>query len=128
MAFPQEILSGEFQLAKQTIFAESECIDYPAYRTRGSQKVLEEAVTHLLRAVRPVIIAGGGANHSQAHPEVMALSEWLAAPVVTTISGQGIMPDDHPLALGVVGDNGFHPDANRAVEESDLFLYVGCKR
>jgi acetolactate synthase-1/2/3 large subunit len=57
----------------------------------------------------------------------MALSEWLAAPVVTTISGQGIMPDDHILALGVVGDNGFHPYANRAVEESDLLLYVGCK-
>ncbi len=128
LAFPQEVLSGEFQLGKQTIFAESECIDYPAYRTRGSQKVLEEAVTHLLKAVRPVIIAGGGANHSQAHQEVLALSEWLAAPVVTTISGQGIMPDDHPLALGVVGDNGFHPYANRAVEESDLLLYVGCKR
>jgi acetolactate synthase-1/2/3 large subunit len=48
--------------------------------------------------------------------------------VVTTISGQGIMPDDHLLALGVVGDNGFHPYANQAVEESDLLLYVGCKR
>jgi acetolactate synthase-1/2/3 large subunit len=48
--------------------------------------------------------------------------------VVATISGQGIMPDDHPLALGVVGDNGFHPYANQAVEESDLLLYVGCKR
>ncbi len=128
LAFPQEVLSAQFQSGKQTIFAESECIDYPAYRTRGSQKVLEEAVTHMLKAVRPVIIAGGGANHSQAHSEVMALCEWLAAPVVTTISGQGIMPDDHALALGVVGDNGFHPYANRAVEESDLLLYIGCKR
>ena len=47
--------------------------------------------------------------------------------MVTTISGQGIMPDDHPLALGVVGDNGFHPYANQAVEEGDVLLYVGCK-
>jgi len=128
LALPHEVMTGEFQLGKPTIFSETECIDYPAYRTRGSQKVLEEAVIHLMKAIRPVIIAGGGANHSQAHQEVMALSEWLAAPVVTTISGQGIMPDDHPLALGVVGDNGFHPYANRAVEESDLLLYVGCKR
>jgi acetolactate synthase I/II/III large subunit len=128
LALPHEVMTGEFQLGKPSIFAESECIDYPAYRTRGSQKVLEEAAIHLMKAVRPVIIAGGGANHSQAHPEVVALSEWLAAPVVTTISGQGIMPDDHPLALGVVGDNGFHPYANKAVEESDLLLYVGCKR
>jgi acetolactate synthase-1/2/3 large subunit len=37
------------------------------------------------------------------------------------------MPDEHPLALGVVGDNGFHPHAHRAVEEADVLLYVGCK-
>lgn len=128
LSFPHEVLVGELPQAKQMIFAENECIDYPAYRTRGSQEILEEAVGYLLKATRPVIIAGGGANHSQASREVIALSEWLAAPVVTTISGQGIMPDDHPLALGVVGDNGFHPYANQAVEESDLLLYVGCKR
>ncbi len=128
LAFPQEVLSGDFTPASRTIFAEIECIDYPAYRTRGGQQVLEQAVRHLLQAVRPVIIAGGGANHSQAQGEILALSELLAAPVVTTISGQGIMPDDHPLALGVVGDNGFHPYANQAVEEGDLLLYIGCKR
>jgi len=51
----------------------------------------------------------------------------LTIPVVTTISGQGIMPDDHPLALGVTGDNGFHPHAHKAIDESDTLLYVGCK-
>ncbi len=51
----------------------------------------------------------------------------MGAPVVTTISGQGIMPDQHALALGVIGDNGFHPHAIRAVEEADALLYVGCK-
>lgn len=127
LVFPQETLAGELQEERRHIFVEPECITYPAYRTRGSRKVLEEIVRHLLRADRPVIVAGGGANHSQAGQEIMALSEWLAAPVVTTISGQGIMPDDHPLALGVVGDNGFHPYANQAVEEGDLLLYIGCK-
>ncbi len=128
LAFPQEVLTREFPGSAQMIFSEPECVDYPAYRTRGSRKHLEEAVEYLLKSTRPVIIAGGGANHSQAGQEIIALSEWLAAPVVTTISGQGIMPDDHPLALGVVGDNGFHPYANQAVEEGDLLLYVGCKR
>ena len=78
-------------------------------------------------AERPVIVAGGGANHSQAFNEIKAVAEWLSAPVVTTISGQGIMPDDHQLALGVIGDNGFIPHALRAVEESDTILYIGCK-
>lgn len=127
LVFPQETLAGELREEGRHIFVEPECIAYPAYRTRGSRKVLEEIVRHLLRADRPVIVAGGGANHSQAGQEIIALSERLAAPVVTTISGQGIMPDDHPLALGVVGDNGFHPYANRAVEDGDLLLYIGCK-
>jgi len=51
----------------------------------------------------------------------------MNAVVVTTITGQGSVPDDHPLALGVIGDNGFHPHAARAVEESDLLVYLGCK-
>lgn len=127
LVFPQETLTGELQEERRHIFVEPECIAYPAYRTRGSRKVLEEIARHLVKADRPVIVAGGGANHSQAGREIIALSEWLAAPVVTTISGQGIMPDDHPLALGVVGDNGFHPYANRAVEDGDLLLYIGCK-
>ncbi len=127
LAFPQETLTGEVPREKEMIYGEPECMSYPAYRTRGSQKVLEELVEHLRKAERPVIIAGGGTNHSQAGQEIKALSEWLTAPVVTTISGQGILPDDHPLALGVVGDNGFHPHAHRAVEEGDLLLYVGCK-
>jgi acetolactate synthase-1/2/3 large subunit len=127
LAFPQETLTGEISNDKRNFFVESECIVYPAYRARGSRKVLEELLKYLLSAERPVIIVGGGANHSQAYQEILDLAEWLGAPIVTTISGQGIMPDDHPLALGVIGDNGFHPYANQAVEEGDLLLYVGCK-
>jgi acetolactate synthase-1/2/3 large subunit len=57
----------------------------------------------------------------------LEIAEKLGAPIVTTISGQGIIPDDHPLALGVIGDNGFHPHALRTVDEADILLYVGCK-
>ena len=127
LAFPQETLVGELSKERDNLFAEPECTVYPAYRTRGSKDVLEEMASHLVKARRPVIIAGGGANHSQAGREIVALSEWLKAPVVTTISGQGIVPDDHPLAMGVVGDNGFHPHAHKAIDEGDLLLYAGCK-
>ena len=127
LAFPQETLTGEIPKENQAIYGERDCTTYPAYRTRGSQRVLEQVVEHLRKAARPVIVAGGGTNHSQAGEEIISLAERLGAPVVTTISGQGIIPDDHPLALGVVGDNGFHPHAHQAVEEADLLLYVGCK-
>ena len=126
LAIPTEVVNYEFDDDSE-LFGDDNCCSYPAYRTRGSREDLEQLADLLMAAERPVIVAGGGANHSQAFDEIKAVAEWLAAPVVTTISGQGIMPDDHQLALGVIGDNGFIPHALRAVEESDVVLYVGCK-
>jgi len=127
LVMPTETMANRVSLGQASLHAEAECRSYPAYRTRGSERAIEELAAHLLAAERPVIVAGGGVNHSQANQQVLILAECLGAPVVTTISGQGSMPDEHPLALGVVGDNGFHPHAHRAVEESDVLLYVGCK-
>ncbi len=116
LALPQEALKDSVSGAGEVLFAEPECCSYPAYRTRGARFVLEQVKDVLGQAKRPVIVAGGGANHSQAEKALVNLAEWLAEPVVTTISGQGVIPDDHPLALGVIGDNGFHPHAHRTVE------------
>ena len=127
LALPQEVVVEEFTKGVNEIYSEKDCQSYPAYRTRGSRKTLEAAVKLLIGAQKPVIIAGGGTKHSQANNEIAELSQILMAPVVTTISGQGIMPDNELLALGVIGDNGFHPHAHKAVKEGDVLLYIGCK-
>lgn len=128
LAFPKEALCDESPADPAEIYADMNCCTYPAFRTRGARIQLESLTTHILEARNLVIIAGGGVNHSQAGNAVRLVAEWMKAPVVSTISGQGFMPDDHPLALGVIGDNGFHPHAHRTVEEADLLLYIGCKR
>jgi acetolactate synthase-1/2/3 large subunit len=127
VALPLEAQKEVFPGELKDLYAEEECSTYPAFRTRGARVVLEKLCQLLIQAQKPVIIAGGGANHSQAGPAILALAEWLSSPVVTTISGQGIVPDDHPLAMGVTGDNGFHPHAHRTIDEGDVLLYVGCK-
>jgi acetolactate synthase-1/2/3 large subunit len=127
LALPYEVLTGELNEDEKQLYGESACCTYPAYRTRGAKHLLERLANLLVDAARPVIIAGGGANHSQASQSIISLAEWLGTPVVTTISGQGIIPDDHPLAIGVIGDNGFHPHAHQTVEEGDVLLYIGCK-
>lgn len=127
LAFPKEVMTGELAEDGFDLYAETECAAYPAYRTRGARGELEKTADDLIGARRPMIIAGGGANHSQAAKAIADLAEWLLIPVATTISGQGLIADDHPLALGVIGDNGFHPHAHQAIEESDVLLYVGCK-
>jgi acetolactate synthase-1/2/3 large subunit len=106
---------------------ETECVRAPAYPARADAAAVARLADLLADAERPVIVAGGGANRGAAGAEILALAERFGAPVVTTITGQSIVPDDHPLALGVVGDNGFHPHAHRAVEESDLLIDIGCR-
>jgi 5-guanidino-2-oxopentanoate decarboxylase len=49
-------------------------------------------------AVRPIIIAGGGARH--AGPELHRLVETLDCPLVTTTAGKGVLPEKHRANLG----------------------------
>ena len=127
LVFPEEVISEKLEKEKSDLFSEKECHTHPAYRTRGARPELEKLTEYLVNAKRPVLVAGGGANHSQAGSAIQEVAQWLSAPVVTTISGQGLLGDEHPLAIGVIGDNGFHPHAHRAVEEADVLLYIGCK-
>lgn len=127
LAFPQETLNGDFLEDSKTVYADKSCCVYPAFRTRGARVELEKLASYMAESKKLVIITGGGANHSQAGGAIQSIAEWMSAPVVSTISGQGIMPDDHPLAIGVIGDNGFHPHAHRAIENADTLLYIGCK-
>ncbi|WP_223735747.1 thiamine pyrophosphate-binding protein [Streptomyces purpurogeneiscleroticus] len=58
-----------------------------------------EAAEVLRTARRPALVLGGGAR--AAAPECRALAEQLGALVVTTANGKGIVPETHPLSLGV---------------------------
>ncbi|MCK5312875.1 MAG: thiamine pyrophosphate-binding protein, partial [Desulfobacteraceae bacterium] len=127
LSFPTEVMSGLVDKEKMELYAETDCMSYPAFRTRGDSDRIKKLAEILIEARKPVIIAGGGSVHSQAGEPIIKIAEALSIPVATTISGQGIMPDDHPLAIGVIGDNGFHPHAHKAIEDSDTLIYLGCK-
>lgn len=83
-----------------------------------------EAALELIRgARRPVVIVGHGARFAM--EPVVALAERLGAPVLTTFKGKGLVPDDHPLACGVLGRSGT-PVASWFMNESDLLLVFGA--
>ena len=71
-----------------------------------------------------MIVAGNGAAISDAGPEIQALAKKLAIPVATSVSGNGLMPADHPLSIGPVGTYS-RWCANQCVAEADLVLFVG---
>ena len=81
----------------------------------------------LLRAAeRPVLFCGGGALISEAGDVVRRLAERHGIPVATTMSGQGIVPETHPLAVGFTGVVGTRP-GNEAVKRADLLIAVGTR-
>ncbi len=100
---------------------------YPARRVAPDPAAIEAAASAILSAERPLLICGGGPVIAGAQAELAALAELLDAPVATTISGQGSIAEDHPLALGVVGSNGGTPATRAVVNRADLIVFVGCR-
>ncbi|GLP81277.1 acetolactate synthase large subunit [Mycobacterium antarcticum] len=79
----------------------------------------------ILRAARnPVLLAGHGAARGGAADAVRRFAETLAIPVATTFHGKGVMPDDHPLALGAVGFMR-HDYVNFGFDQADVIIAAG---
>lgn len=84
---------------------------------------LARAVGLLAAAQKPVIVVGNGARGYG--DDVLALAEHLDAPVITTFKAKGLVPDDHPLACGVLGRSGI-PVASIHMGRSDCLLVLGA--
>jgi thiamine pyrophosphate-dependent acetolactate synthase large subunit-like protein len=83
---------------------------------------LDHAVELLSRAERPLIWAGGGALRAGAGPLVGELARRLAAPVLTTYMGRGLLAPDHPCAVpGPVHS----PEVGALWDEADVVLAIG---
>ena len=70
----------------------------------------------------PVILAGWGAYAFPSH--VAALAEKLSAPILTTFRAKGILPEDHPAVVSVLGTVG-SPEARTLVSEADPLIALG---
>ncbi|CAN5560896.1 acetolactate synthase large subunit [soil metagenome] len=85
---------------------------------------LERAAQILRSARNPILLAGHGAARANAAGAVRRFAESLDIPVATTFHGKGVMPDDHPLALGAVGFMR-HDYVNFGFDRADAIVAVG---
>ena len=97
---------------------------FPALRPEADAAAIRDALQALAEAAKPIIVVGGGAASSDAGREVVALAERLSIPVATSLSARALVPDDHPLAVGVPGTYS-RWCANRAVAAADLVFFIG---
>jgi acetolactate synthase-1/2/3 large subunit len=127
IVIPEDMLLAEVPDTEFSLRVEEDCKSFPAYPTMAAPGKVDELFDLIDASERPLLVAGGGTNRSRARAALQSFAEQMNLPVVTTITGQSTMPDDHPLAIGVIGDNGYHPHANMAMEEADLLVYLGSK-
>jgi acetolactate synthase-1/2/3 large subunit len=99
---------------------------FPSGRPSPDEERVKAAARFIEGSSRPVLVAGGGAKASGAGPEIVKLAEMLSIPVVTSLSGKGVMLENHPLCVGVVGSYS-RWCANRLVSEADLVIYIGSQ-
>lgn len=123
--FPEDIFKAGYEDVLPDI--DSRDARVPSHRFAPEQESVRMAVALLESAQRPVMIIGGGARLSDAGEQVKALAEGLAMPVATTLSGKGVIPENHPLSLGVIGSLGGSSVAQKFVEQAEVILAVGFK-
>jgi pyruvate dehydrogenase (quinone) len=82
-----------------------------------------EAAARILNAGKKVtMLVGVGARG--ARDEILEAADILAAPVIKTLLGKDVAPDNHPLVMGGLGLLGTRPSED-AMDESDTVFMVG---
>ncbi len=73
-----------------------------------------------------IIMAGPGVQHTGGVEALTRFAERFGIPVATSLSGKGLIPDDHPLALGVFGYGGSRWAIDAICsDEVDVLIVVG---
>ncbi|HLH99431.1 MAG TPA: 3D-(3,5/4)-trihydroxycyclohexane-1,2-dione acylhydrolase (decyclizing) [Acidimicrobiales bacterium] len=122
LALPQDVQAEEWDFPLG-LFEERV---HRVRRPRADRVALAEAAGVLRRAVRPLLICGGGARYSGAAAEVLAFAEAHGVPVAETPAGRTLLPDPHPLNAGGIGTIG-SASANALAASADVVLAVGSR-
>jgi acetolactate synthase-1/2/3 large subunit len=103
-------------------------VDLPGYRPvyKGNRRQIKRAAEAINAAEKPLLYVGGGVIIAGAADLLRALAVKADIPVTTTLMALGAFPEDHPLALKMLGMHGT-AYANYAVQECDLLIAVGAR-
>ena len=81
---------------------------------------IKKVVQLLMKAERPVIVAGEGVHWAQAGPELQELVELLQIPLHMRRTARGSVTEDHPLAFG----GAYRSEVWRS---ADVMLIIGLR-
>ncbi|MCD0502306.1 thiamine pyrophosphate-binding protein [Bordetella petrii] len=95
------------------------------HAVRPTDAVIEAVAGDILRAKKPVIIAGSELELRDAFAEAAAFAELIGAPVyVEPVPYNARFPNTHPLAMGDITRN--QPQVRKTLSEYDLLICLGA--
>jgi acetolactate synthase-1/2/3 large subunit len=119
---PKDVFQGQGHYSPVT------SIHLPGYKlyTEGHSGQIRRAAQMIWESGRPMVYAGGGIIHGNAHEELRELVEIVDAPAVTTLMGLGTLPGSHPNFISMPGMHGSYA-ANMGMYEADLLIALGVR-
>jgi acetolactate synthase-1/2/3 large subunit/sulfoacetaldehyde acetyltransferase len=95
-------------------------------RVQGDREAIARAAALLANAERPLLIAGGGVNDSDAADDAVKLAEHLDMALISSYGHADSLPNSHPLFIGMPGWRG-SPEAHEAIHHADVVLALGSR-
>ncbi len=96
------------------------------FQVKTDLSQINEVIKLIKSANNPLIVAGAGLIWSGALKEIEKFVKTTRIPLTTTYQGRGILSEDYPFCLGLIGNRGT-PTGNFAGAHCDLILGLGCR-
>lgn len=124
LEIPAEMYAAD--AGDDAVYREENLGTVTARRIPPPSGAMRAAIERLLRAQRPLIVAGKGVVISEAWEELTRFADGLGIPVATTLGGKGAISEDHDLAVGTLGRNS-RKVGNDTIRQADCVLAVGTR-
>ncbi len=118
--------SGALEIPIDLQYAEAEPMTFslPKSEFLPDEDKIDQALEMIKQSSRRIIVAGGGVIAAEASAELQALARQLDCPVLTTVDGRGVIPEDDELCVG-----NYYNSAGiyNAIQSADLTIAIGTK-
>ncbi len=122
---PEDVMHGQHEFKESDFYVNERVLAVPAVRSVPDPESQRKAAEMLLKARRPLILAGGGVHLSGAQQILQDFAERFCIPVANTLSGKGAIACTHELSVGLFGR--YSRIANDLMDTADCIFCVGCK-
>ena len=95
-----------------------------SHRRKATDEELNQIVDALYQSKKPIIWSGGGVVHADCSEELIKFAETLNAPVITSQTGKGSIPFDHPLHVGNWSNE---KPVREFIDDTDLVIILGSR-